>query len=123
MILGASLGDVTELVAVVALGEPIGGDDGGDSPGSGEEANRCSQGDCVLGLDCDRDRGRKFVLVGGRVGVKEAGREDRDTSGIADRGNQGVIELVGLVWKVWDWEGVDGEMGLIWGETKGEPRG
>ena len=114
---------MAEFEAIVALGEPIGGDDGGDSPGVGEEANRCSQGDRVLGLDCDCDRGRKFALAGGRVGVEEAGREDIDPSGITDRGSQGVVELVGVIWEVWHWEGVDGEMGLVRGETKGELRG
>ena len=123
MILGASLGDVSKLEAVVALGEPVGGDDGGDSPGTGEEANGSSQGDRILGLNCDCDRGRVFALAGGRVGVKEAGREDVDTSGVADRGNQGIVELVRVIWEVWDREGVDGEMGLVRGEAKGEPRG
>ena len=123
MFLGASLRYGPELETVVALGEPFGGDDGGDSLGVGEEANRCSQGDRILGLECDCDQGREFALSGGGVRVEESGGEDVDTSGIADRGSQGIVELVRVIWEVRDREGVDGEMGLIQGETKGEPRG
>ena len=114
---------MAEFETIVALGEPLGGDNGADSPGIGQEEYGRSQGDCVLGLDCDCDRGRKLALSGGRVGVKEADRKDVDTSGIADRGSQSIVELVGFIQDVWNREGVDGEMGLIGGETKGEPSG
>ena len=50
MVLRASLGDVPELAAVLTLGEPIGGDDGGDLSGSGEEANRGTHGIDVRSL-------------------------------------------------------------------------
>ena len=51
MILCASLGDVSELAAVLTRGESNRGDDGGDLSGSGEEANRGTHGVDVLGLD------------------------------------------------------------------------
>ena len=123
MVLGASLLDVSILEAVVALGEPVGGDDGGDSPGVGEEANRGSQGDSVLWLDGDGNSGCTLASAGVWVGVEETCCEDINSTGIADRCSQGVVELISVVREIWDREGVDGEVGLIRGETKAEPRG
>ena len=74
--MGASGLDMTELTAVVTLGEPVGGDDGGDTSGVGEEAKRGSHGGHVLWLDGNSDRGGEFALAGGRIRVEVPGRED-----------------------------------------------
>ena len=96
MVLRASLGNMPELAAVLALGEPIGGDDGGDLLGSGEEVNRGTHGVDILGLDGYRDRGGEFTLSGGGIWVEESGGEDGDASGISDRGSQRIVEVLRL---------------------------
>ena len=96
MVLRAPLGDMPELTAVLALGEPIGGDDGGDLAGSGEEANIGAHGVDVLGFDGYRDRGGEFALTGHGIWVEESGGEDGDASGIPDRGSQRVVEVLRL---------------------------
>ena len=94
------MGDVSKLVAVVALGEPIGGDDRGDLSRSGEEADRGSHRGGVLRSDGDSDGGSEFSLSGDGVGVEISGGEDGDPSCIADRGSQGVKEVVRASGKV-----------------------
>ena len=123
MILGASLGDVSELAAIVALGEPVGGDDRGDLSGTGEETDGGSHRRDILWSDGDSNGGSEFSLSGGGVWVEKSGREDGDPPRIADRGSQGIEEVVRICGKVRDREGVDGQLGLVGGEPKWEPGG
>ena len=108
--LHASLGHMAKLTAVLALGEPIGGDDGGDLSGSGEEANRGTHRDDVLWLDGYRDGGRELALSGRGVRVEESDGEDGHASGIPDGGGQSVEEVLGVGGEVGDREGVDGQL-------------
>ena len=110
MLLGAPLGNVAELTAVLALGKPIGGDDGGDLSGTGEEANRGTHRDDVLWFDGYRDGGGELALAGGRVGVKESCGEDGHAPGVPDGSGQGVEEVLGVGREVGDREGVDGQL-------------
>ena len=98
---------------VVALGDPVDGDDGGDSPGVGEEAYRGTQNTDVLWVDGDSDRGSAVALAGGSIGVEEKGSEDVDPSGIADRSSQDIVELLRIVRGAWDREGVESKVGFI----------
>ena len=112
---------MAKLVAVVTIAKPIGEDDGGDGSGVGEEANRGSHCIDVLRPDCDGDRCSILALPQGGFGVEEAGREDGYTSRIPDRCSQGVKEVIWVIWEVGDGEGVDGKLGLIGCQSKGEP--
>ena len=94
MILCASLGDMPELVAVLALEESIGGDAGGDLSGSREEANRGTHGVDVLGLDGYCNGGGELSMAGGGVRGEESARKDGDASGISDRGSQCVEKVL-----------------------------
>ena len=123
MALSASLGNVSELAAVVALGEPVSGDDRGDLSWAREEADGGPHRGDILRPDGDSDRGGEFPLSGGRIRVEESGREDGDPSRIADRGSQRVVEVIGIGGEVRDREGVDGQLCLIGGKPEGEPGG
>ena len=110
VLLRASLGNVAELAAVLALGEPIGGDDGGDLTGAGEEANRGTHRVDVLWFDGYRDGGGEFALAGGGIRVEESGGEDGHSSGVPNGSGQSVEEVLGVRGEVGDWEGVDGQL-------------
>ena len=116
MFLGAPLGDVPELAAVVALGEPVGGDDRGDPSRAREEADGGPHRGDVLWFDGDGNRGGELPLSRGRVWIKESCREDGDASRIAGRGSQGIVEVIGIGGEVRDREGVDGQLCLVRGE-------
>ena len=92
MVLSVPLGDVPELTVVIALGEPVGGDDRGDLLGVGKEANRGAHCVDVLWSDGYCNRGGEFALSGGG--------KDKDTSRISDRGSQGVKMVVRFAEKV-----------------------
>ena len=117
--LGTSSLDVAKLVAVVILGEPVGGDDSGDPSGVREEANRGSHRGHVLWPDCNGDRSGEFSLAGGRVGIEVSGRENADSAGISDRGSHAAEEILGVIRKIGHGEEVYRDMGLIWGESEG----
>ena len=123
MVLSAPLGDVPEFAAVVALGEPVGGYDRGDLSGAREEADGGPHRGDMLWSDGDGHRGDEFPLPRGGVWVEESGGEDGDSSRIADRGSQGVVEVIGIGGEVRDREGVDGQLRLVGGEPEGEPGG
>ena len=109
---------MSELTAVIALGETVGGDDGGDASGAGEEANRGTHCGHVLWLDSDSDQSGEFPLTGGRIGVEVSGRENADPLGVPNRGRQAVEEFLGVVGKVGKGEGVYCEVGLVRGESE-----
>ena len=96
VVLSASLSDVPKLIAVVALGEPVGGDDRGDLSGVGEEANRGVHGVDVLWSDRYGNGGGEFTLSGSVVGVEKPGEEDGNASCIPDRGSQSIKEVVAI---------------------------
>ena len=123
MVLSTTLSDMSELAAVVTLGEPVGGDNRGDLSGAREEADGGSHRGDILWSDGDGNRGGEFPLSRGRVWVEKPGREDGDPSCIADRGSQGIIEVVGIGGEVGDRKGVDGQLCLVGGEPEGEPGG
>ena len=110
MLLCAPLGNVAKLTAVLALGKPVGVDDGGDFSGTGEEANRGTHRGDVLWFDGYRDGGGEFALAGGGIGVEESGGEDGHASGASDRSGQSVEEVLGVGRELGDWEGVDGQL-------------
>ena len=65
--------NMSELAAVVALEKTVGGDDGGNAFGTGEEANRGTYRGHLRWPNRDGDRGVEFPLTGGRVGVELSG--------------------------------------------------
>ena len=123
MVLSAPVGDVPEFAAVIALGEPVGGDDRGDLSGAREEADGGPHRGDILWSDGDGNRGSEFPLPRGGVWVEESGGEDGDTSRIADRGSQGIEEVIGISGEVRDGERVDGQLRLVGSEPEGEPGG
>ena len=121
MRLGATGINMAKLVAVVVLGGLVGRDDRGDSSEVGEEADREAHCDHIVWRDGDGDRGREFALTGGRVGVEVSGQEYVDSPGISDRGSHAIEEVLRVVGKIGDREGVDREVGLVGGKPEREP--
>ena len=63
VVLTVPLGHMAVLIASVALGEPVGGDNGDDVSGVEEEANRGAYSVDVVGSDSDGDGGSALSLA------------------------------------------------------------
>jgi len=72
-------------------------------------------------VDGENDRGGSLALSGARVWVTESGSEYADVLGVEDRLRESWEELVRILREEGDGERMDGELGFVRGEAKGQP--
>jgi len=72
-------------------------------------------------VDGDHDGGGRLALPGLCVGIEISGGEDANVLRVEDRLCNAREELLRVLREEGDWEGVDGELCLVWGEAEGQP--
>jgi len=118
---GAPGGDVTETPAVLALRVAIGGVGALNRSRAGEEAYGGTHRWDVPGVDRDDNGGGRLALPRVSVGIEVSGGEDAYVLGVEDGLRKAREELVRVLGKEGDGEGVDGELGFVEGEAEGQP--
>jgi len=72
-------------------------------------------------VDGDNDRGGSLALPGAGVWVKESSGEYADVLGVEDRLREAREQFVRVFREEGDGERVNGELGFVGGEAKGQP--